>query len=169
VLENADELRTLATTLNELLSAEEGSVLSQLGAAQRPLSSIERIDPAAARMQELFDAGFYALQELARSVEDYAGSVELDPTRLEEVRRRRAVACDAGAKNDSGAGRSSSDAHLRRSRRRNWRASRSSGRRHSPSRRQGASGLRHLASPSDRRQSAPSHRGCQRRPWRRDD
>ena len=89
VLENADELRTLANNLNELLSGEEASVLSQLGAAQRPLSSIERIDPAAARMQELFDAGFYALQELARSVEDYAGSVELDPSRLEEVRRRR--------------------------------------------------------------------------------
>ena len=89
VLENADELRTLASALNELLSGEDGSVLSQLGAAQRPLSSIERIDPAAARMQELFDAGFYALQELARSVEDYADSVELDPARLEEVRRRR--------------------------------------------------------------------------------
>jgi len=89
VLENADELRTLASTLNELLSGEDASVLTQLGAAQRPLSSIERIDPAAARMQELFDAGFYALQELARSVEDYAGSVELDPARLEEVRRRR--------------------------------------------------------------------------------
>ena len=89
VLENADELRTLASTLNELLSGEEASVLSQLGAAQRPLSSIERIDPLAARMQELFDSGFYALQELARSVEDYAGSVELDPARLEEVRRRR--------------------------------------------------------------------------------
>ena len=89
VLENADELRTLASALNELLSGEESSVLSQLSAAQRPLSSIERIDPAAARMQELFDAGFYALQELARAVEDYAGSVELDPERLEEVRRRR--------------------------------------------------------------------------------
>ena len=89
VLENADELRTLASALNELLSGEESSVLSQLGAAQRPLSSIERIDPSAARMQELFDAGFYALQELARTVEDYAGSVELDPARLEEVRRRR--------------------------------------------------------------------------------
>ena len=89
VLENADELRTLASTLGELLSGEEASVMGQLGAAQRPLSSIERIDPSAARMQELFDAGFYALQELARAVDDYAGSVELDPTRLEEVRRRR--------------------------------------------------------------------------------
>jgi DNA repair protein RecN (Recombination protein N) len=89
VLENADELRTLASSLSELLSGEEASVMSQLGAAQRPLSSIERIDPSAARMQELFDAGFYALQELSRAVEDYAGSVELDPSRLEEVRSRR--------------------------------------------------------------------------------
>ncbi|HEX2692577.1 MAG TPA: AAA family ATPase, partial [Gemmatimonadaceae bacterium] len=89
VLENADELRTLATALSELLSGDEGSVLSQLGQAQRPLSSIQRIDPSAARMQEMFDAGFYALQELARAVEDYAGSVDLDPARLEEVRQRR--------------------------------------------------------------------------------
>jgi len=89
VLENADELRTLASSLSDLLSGDEGSVITQLGAAQRPLTAIERIDPSAARMQELFDAGFYALQELARSVEDYAGSVELDPDRLEEVRARR--------------------------------------------------------------------------------
>jgi DNA repair protein RecN (Recombination protein N) len=89
VLENADELRSLATSLNDLLSSDEASVLSQLGAAQKPLTAIERIDPSAARMQELFDSGFYALQELARSVEDYAGSVDLDPERLEEVRQRR--------------------------------------------------------------------------------
>ena len=89
VLENAEELRTLASSLSELLSGEDASVLSQLGASQRPLTSIERIDPSAARMQELFDAGFYALQELARSVEDYAASVDLDPARLDDVRQRR--------------------------------------------------------------------------------
>ncbi len=89
VLENADELRTLASSLSELLSGEDASVLSQLGASQRPLTSIERIDPSAARMQELFDAGYYALQELARSVEDYAASVDLDPARLDDVRQRR--------------------------------------------------------------------------------
>jgi DNA repair protein RecN (Recombination protein N) len=89
VLENADELRTLATGLSELLAGDEGSVLSQLGLAQRPLTAIERIDPSAMRMQELFDSGFYSLQELARAVEDYAGTVDLDPARLEEVRQRR--------------------------------------------------------------------------------
>ena len=88
-LENSEELRTLATTLSELLAGEEASVMAQLAAARRPLTAIERIDPAAARMQELFDAGYYALQELARSAEDYAGSVDLDPARLEETRRRR--------------------------------------------------------------------------------
>ncbi|HWL39016.1 MAG TPA: DNA repair protein RecN [Gemmatimonadaceae bacterium] len=89
VLENADELRTLATTLGALLSGEDASVLTQLSAAARSLGAIERIDPAAARMQELFDAGYYALQELSRAVDDYAGSVDLDPERLEEVRQRR--------------------------------------------------------------------------------
>ena len=89
VLENADELRTLASSLHELLSGEDTSVLSQLGVAQRPLTSIERIDASATRMQELFDTAFYALQELARSVEQYAGLVDLDPARLDEVRQRR--------------------------------------------------------------------------------
>jgi DNA repair protein RecN (Recombination protein N) len=89
ILENADELRTLAAGLGELLSADDASVLAQLGLAQRPLSAIQRIDASAARMQELFDAGFYSLQELARSVEDYAASVDLDPARLDEVRQRR--------------------------------------------------------------------------------
>ena len=89
VLENADELRTLANSLHELLSGEDTSVLSQLGVAQRPLTSIERIDASAVRMQELFDTAFYALQELARNVEEYAGSVDLDPARLDEVRQRR--------------------------------------------------------------------------------
>ena len=88
-LENSEELRTLSTTLSELLAGEDTSVMAQLAAARRPLTAIERIDPAAARMQELFDAGYYALQELARSAEDYAGSVDLDPARLEETRRRR--------------------------------------------------------------------------------
>lgn len=89
VLENAEELRMLASSLNDLLSGEEGSVLTRLGAAARPLAAIQRIDQSAARMQELFDAGFYALQELARTVEEYAGSVDIDPSRLEAVRQRR--------------------------------------------------------------------------------
>ncbi|MEO7501997.1 MAG: DNA repair protein RecN [Gemmatimonadaceae bacterium] len=88
VLENADELRTLAESVNAALSAEEGA-LERLATLNRTLGSIQRIDASASRLQELFDAGFYALDELARAISDYAGSVDLDPERLESVRRRR--------------------------------------------------------------------------------
>ena len=71
-------------------SDEEGA-LDRLASVNRALGAIQRIDPSAARMQELFDAGFYALDELSRAVADYAGSVDLDPDRLASVRRRRDV------------------------------------------------------------------------------
>lgn len=88
-LENADELRTLSTGLNEVLTGEEQGALHQVDAARRALAGILRIDPSAAQMQELLDAGYYALEELSRAADAYAGEVELDPSRLEEVRQRR--------------------------------------------------------------------------------
>lgn len=88
VLENADELRTIAESVSAVLSAEEGT-LERLASVNRSLGAIRRIDASAARFQELFDAGFYALDELSRAVADYASSVDLDPDRLATVRRRR--------------------------------------------------------------------------------
>jgi len=88
-LENADELRSLSSALNELLSGEEQGALKQLDAARRTLAGILRIDPAASSLQELLDTGYYALQELSRAGESYAAEVDLDPSRLDEVRQRR--------------------------------------------------------------------------------
>src|SRR6185503_5089099 len=90
VLENADELKTIAESVSAVLSDDEGA-LETLASVNRSLGSIQRIDPAGARLQELFDAGFYALDELARAVSDYANGVDLDPERLASVRRRREV------------------------------------------------------------------------------
>jgi DNA repair protein RecN (Recombination protein N) len=90
VLENADELKTIAESVSAVLSDEEGA-LERLASVNRSLGSIQRIDPSGARLQELFDAGFYALDELARAVSDYANGVDLDPERLASVRRRREV------------------------------------------------------------------------------
>jgi len=91
VLENADELRNLAEGIVELLSGEEEGIIARLSTVNRSLSSVQRFDPSTTRLQELFDSGFYGLDELARAVDDYARSVELDPDRLETVRRRREV------------------------------------------------------------------------------
>ena len=89
ILENADELRTLAESVASYLSDDEEGALARLAGAHRALGQITRIDSNAARLQELYDTGFYALEELARAAEDYAGSVELDPERLSNVRARR--------------------------------------------------------------------------------
>ena len=91
VLENADELRSLAEGISALLSREDEGILERLASVNRSLSSVQRVDPAGGRLQELFDSGFYALDELARAVDDYARSVDLDPDRLDAVRRRREV------------------------------------------------------------------------------
>ena len=89
VLENADELRTLSASVSGLLSDDEESILERLSHVNRAIGTVQRVDPSAANLQELYDSGFYALEELSRAVSDYARKVELDPDRLDNVRRRR--------------------------------------------------------------------------------
>ncbi|MEO8561247.1 MAG: DNA repair protein RecN [bacterium] len=88
-LENAEELRELATGIVEAIEGEDDSALQRLAAIERILSAITRVDPTLARLQELYDTAYYNLEALAREVGDYESSVELDPMRLDEVRRRR--------------------------------------------------------------------------------
>ena len=88
-LEHAEELRELASGISGAIEGDEGTVLERLSHVERLLSSIQRIDPALTRLQELYDAAYYNLEALSREVADYEASVELDPARLEEVRRRR--------------------------------------------------------------------------------
>ena len=88
-LENAEELRELSTGIAEAIEGEDGSVLQRLAAVERLLSTITRVDPTLARLQELYDTAYYNLEALARELTEYESSVELDPARLEEVRRRR--------------------------------------------------------------------------------
>jgi DNA repair protein RecN (Recombination protein N) len=88
-LENAEELRELAGGIVECLEGEDESALQRLGAVERLLTTIQRVDPSLARLQETYDAAYYNLEALARELTDYQSGVELDPARLEEVRRRR--------------------------------------------------------------------------------
>jgi len=90
-LENADELRALASAVASALDGDEEAVLPRLAGVRKPLASLQRIDPSLEKLQESLDNGHYAIEELARALADYAASVELDPERLEEVRRRRDI------------------------------------------------------------------------------
>lgn len=88
-LENAEELRTLAAGIAGALDGEEDTVLRKLGEIARHLSSLQRIDPSLAKLQESFDSAYYSIEAMARELEEYGASVDLDPSRLEDVRRRR--------------------------------------------------------------------------------
>ena len=88
-LENAEELRELATGISSAIEGDEETVFARLAGVERLLATIQRIDPTLARLQELYDNAYYALEALARELTEYESSVELDPSRLEEVRRRR--------------------------------------------------------------------------------
>ncbi|HEX2091114.1 MAG TPA: DNA repair protein RecN [Longimicrobiaceae bacterium] len=88
-LSHAEELTEISTTLYQAVSGEGSSLTSRLGGLRRTVDALLRIDPSQAPIQELYDTAYYSLQELGERMEDYARSVEHDPERLEEIRRRQ--------------------------------------------------------------------------------
>jgi DNA repair protein RecN (Recombination protein N) len=88
-LENAEELRELSRAIATALDGEEETVLQKLSEISHHLGKLQRIDPTLSRLQEQYDTAYYAVEGLARELEEYESSVDLDPTRLEDVRRRR--------------------------------------------------------------------------------
>jgi DNA repair protein RecN (Recombination protein N) len=88
-LENAEELRGLASGIAGALDGDEDAVLRKLGDVGRHLGALQRIDPTLVRLQESFDTAYYAIEALARELEEYEASIDLDPARLDDVRRRR--------------------------------------------------------------------------------
>lgn len=93
-LEHADELRALAEQVVRRLDGGDedgGGLVQQLGAVQRLLAQLRRIDGGADRLAQLADEAAYALDELLRDTATYASGVELDPERLAEAQRRRDV------------------------------------------------------------------------------
>src|SRR4051812_8007044 len=84
-LEHAEELRTHAAAISSAVDGDDNTLLSQLGHIGRELSAIQKIDPALDRLRELYDAAYYAIEELGREIDTYHAGVDLDPARLETV------------------------------------------------------------------------------------
>src|SRR5688572_29384580 len=87
-LEHSEELAQLAGQLSNALYAGDESISTQLGEVRRVLDHLVRIDQSQSDARELLDSAYYAIEELGRRFGDYAESIEYDPARLEEVRRR---------------------------------------------------------------------------------
>lgn len=90
-LAHGEELRALSGEIVDVLDGGDESAVRRVGHLQRALSGLQKIDPSVERLQALYDAAYYALEELARETEAYAAAIENDPARLESVERRRDV------------------------------------------------------------------------------
>ncbi len=88
-LGQAGALGEQAQRIVDALEGDEGNALGALGAADRALAGLEKVDPAVAGWREMLDAAYTNLSELARQAATYAGELEEDPERLAEVEQRR--------------------------------------------------------------------------------
>jgi len=82
-LAHADELGRLARELEQAVDS------SGLARVAKLLASLERLDPSTVRWRELLDAAFANVGELGAAAREYAAGIDADPTRLEEIERRR--------------------------------------------------------------------------------
>jgi DNA repair protein RecN (Recombination protein N) len=90
-LSNAEELVSLVAEVLAVLEEaqdEAPSALDLVGFAQRDMSSLARIDATLAPLAETLDEVGYQLEDLSRSLRDYADEVEFNPQRLQRVSAR---------------------------------------------------------------------------------
>lgn len=88
-LEHAEDLARLSGRLHQGLYAAEDAVSARIGELRRVLDHLIRFDPTQEDARELLDSAFYTLNELGRRMGEYALTVEHDPGRLDEIRRRQ--------------------------------------------------------------------------------
>jgi len=90
-LENSEELAALAAGAHEALYGADDAVLARLDDLRRSLARLQAFDADREADARALDDAYYGLEELARRLEDYAGRIEHDPARLEEIRVRKDV------------------------------------------------------------------------------
>jgi len=88
-LEHSEELLELSGSLSEAVYGEEGSLVERLGEIGRRMGDLTRIDPDTGELADLLDTARLTAEEMGRRLGDYHRSVEHDPGRLEEIRRRQ--------------------------------------------------------------------------------
>ena len=85
---HAEKLRHGVEVAEALLYSEDGSTFDKLGKAVAELSSLTAVDRDLGPLVETLDAARCDLEDAARSLQRYAGQVEVDPARLDEVETR---------------------------------------------------------------------------------
>ena len=85
LLANSEKIAGLSRAADEALYSSDHAALSELKKAVTNLREIAAIDSRMAQVLELCEAGRAQIEEAAREVSAYAGKVEFDPDRLEQI------------------------------------------------------------------------------------
>jgi DNA repair protein RecN (Recombination protein N) len=85
---NAARLLQLAQTALDLISENDGSLLTQAGAVGRNLQELRRIDPGTESIQNLHEQAVGSLRELQSELSRYVDKVDLNPEHLQELEER---------------------------------------------------------------------------------
>lgn len=88
VATNSRRLLELSTQICQRLSEADDAVLPQLTDTQRLCRELERIDPSASELAEAHTRAVVELEELARSLQDYASRLDLDPAHAAQLEER---------------------------------------------------------------------------------
>lgn len=85
---NAAKLLQLSQAALDLLSENDGSLLTQAGAIGRTLQELHRVDASADSLVQLHGQSIGLLRELQSELSRYADKVDVDPARLAELEER---------------------------------------------------------------------------------
>jgi DNA repair protein RecN (Recombination protein N) len=88
VLSHAERLTEIAIQLEALLYEDEDSIADRLGMAGQLIDEAARLDKSLEPRAEELNSLRYGVEELARSLSDYAQRIEHNPERLAEVGER---------------------------------------------------------------------------------
>jgi DNA repair protein RecN (Recombination protein N) len=88
-LAHGEELLERAGGLHDQLYSAEDAIYERLGRLRRELEALGKIDPRAeTEFTELLETAYYSLEELGERLGSYRASIDLDPSRLDNVRGR---------------------------------------------------------------------------------
>ena len=88
VSRNSKSLLEASSKIISELHGEEHSVIDQLMQLMRSFKELEKFDSSAAGYTEKFENALVEIQELQNQLETYAGSIEMEPSKIEEIECR---------------------------------------------------------------------------------
>jgi DNA repair protein RecN (Recombination protein N) len=88
-LSHSQALTENAQRIAQAIQDDDSGALPALASAERAFEALQRIDPVVAAWKDMLESAYANLSELARAAADYATDIPDDPTRLDEIERRR--------------------------------------------------------------------------------